>query len=222
MVATANGRQKLAADETQVSNGGAEAIEAGIPYQARVTVVGVASLLFHRWNSESVAEKAKAAKGSTAKKTDNIESYVYRTPEGNLGVAGANFAAAIHLAGKFEQDPRSPRKSMFDLCKAAIVPLDEVAPFEPLTAEWDYEDARRVTVQRAGVTRVRPAMRAGWTITFGLLVNLPEYISPIVLNKLVSNAGRVVGLCDFRPSYGRFAIRQFEVIDADGRPIRFR
>lgn len=203
--------QELAVDSANVTNGAKEAIEAGIPYRLEVRIVGTAPLLFHAWNIESIAEKAASAKGSKAKKTDDLESYVYRTPDGILGVPGQNFAATIQMAGKFMQDPRSPRKSAFDLCKAGVIPLSTVAPFIPETATWDFEHACRVTIQRAGVTRVRPAMREGWRIAFDLLITTPEYLPPATMASLIGNAGRLVGLCDFRPTYGRFAVEHMEV-----------
>ena len=198
--------QTLTVDETQVTNGAKDAIEYGLPYRLEVTLTGTSGLLFHAWNIASIAEKASSAKGSASKKTDNITSYVYRDEHGNLGIPGQNLASCLAIAGKFRQDPRSPRKSAFDLCKAGIVPLSDVASFQPATANWDYEDARRVTIQRAGITRIRPAMRAGWVATFDLLITTPEYLSVPFMADLLSQAGRLVGLCDFRPTFGRFAI----------------
>ncbi len=54
---------------SEVTNGGEEAIETGIPYQVRVRILGAADMLFHRWDNEAVAAKAGAAKNSKAKKT---------------------------------------------------------------------------------------------------------------------------------------------------------
>lgn len=203
-------------DGQQTTNGGKTVVEAGLPYIATVEVRGVAPLLMHNWNSEAVAEKSASAKGSKAKKSDNLESYCYRLPDGRLGVPGMNMAAALCEAARYRQDPRSPRKSMRDLVRAAIVPLDVVAPFLPDRTQWDYEDSRRVAVQRAGVTRVRPAMKEGWRLRFTLLVNVPEYVSVEVLHSLCSAAGRLVGLCDFRPTYGRFEVSHFETGSALG------
>jgi hypothetical protein len=193
-------------DAAQVSNGAQNLIELGFPYKMTIGVVGSAPLLLHAWNVEAIDEKAKSAKGSKTKKTDDVESYAYRDEYGYLGVPGANFAASICQAGRFMQDPRSPRKSALDLCKAGVVPLTITAPFQPLTQKWDYEDMRRVTIQRAGITRIRPAMREGWRLTFDLLINTPEYLPPQTMLKLIGDAGRLVGLCDFRPTYGRFVV----------------
>lgn len=115
----------------------------------------------------------------------------------------------IHAA-KFRQDPRSPRKSAMDLFKAGIVSLTTLAPLG--VDKWDYEHKCRVQVQRNGITRTRPAMKSGWKAAFELMVNLPEYIQPEVLHEVISNAGRLVGMGDFRPTYGRFQVTRFEVV----------
>lgn len=201
-------------DSAQTSNGAKSLIDETTPYLARVSVQGVAPLLFHSWNNESVEEKAKSAKGSKAKKTDDIESYVYRTDKGHLGIPGKNFYASVVEAGRYVQDPRSPRKSARDLCRAGIVPMTIVAPFEPKTKNWDYLDKQRVTIQRASITRSRPAMRDGWRVTFDLLINLPEYIPQVLLTKLLNDAGRLVGVCDYRPTYGRFTVVGFDILSA--------
>lgn len=192
------------------TNEGKTLIETCIPYTVNLQIQGVSDFLFHRWNPEAVDEKASAAKGSVTKKTDNIESYVYRTEDGELAIPGEYVRQAIISAAKFRQDPRSPRKSAMDLYKAGIVTSTNLASVGKST--WDYEDRRRVVVQRAGVNRTRPALKAGWKADFDLICLLPEYISPPALNEVVSQAGRLVGLGDFRPTYGRFVITRFEVI----------
>lgn len=195
---------------TDTTNGAEYTIELSIPYRAEVQIEGVADLLFHRWNNESVEAKATAAKGSKAKKQDDIESYVYRTPGGNLALPGEYLRQATINAAKYRQDPRSPRKSAMDLFKAAIVSLTPLADLG--TAEWDYLDRRRAVVQRNGITRTRPAMLTGWRATFVLMCNLPEYVTPPMLHETITQAGRLVGVGDFRPSYGRFSVQRFEML----------
>jgi archaeosine-15-forming tRNA-guanine transglycosylase len=185
-------------------------IEAGIPCTIEVSLEGVSDLLFHRWNPEAVDEKAKAAKNSKAKRTDDIESYVYRNDAGELCIPGEYLRQAIIHAAKFRQDPRSPRKSAMDLYKAGVLSLTPLASLG--ITKWDYEDKRRVVIQRSAINRIRPAIKTGWRATFELMVNLPEYITPNDLRDVITNAGRLVGLGDFRPTYGRFAISQFDVI----------
>lgn len=191
------------------TNDAAQTIELLTPYVARITVEGTCAILFHRWSCEDVAAKSAAAKGSRGKKFDNPEAYVYRTEDGEIAIPGEYFRQSIIWAAKFRQDPRSPRKSAMDLFKAGIAVLDEMCSLG--VKQWDYLDQRRVTVQRAGITRVRPAMHKGWRCEVSLQVLLPEYIEPMLLNEIAQSAGRIVGVADNRPSYGRFAVVGFDV-----------
>ena len=194
---------------SEVSNGGKTAIESGFPYAVYVTVEGASDMLFHRWNCEAVDAKSKAAKNSVAKKTDDVESYIWRNNENEICIPGEYFRQAIIHAAKFKQDPRSPRKSAMDLFKAGVVSLTGLASLG--TVEWDYLDTRRVMIQRAGVNRTRPAMQQGWTTDLEFQVLTPEYIDPAMFQEVLNTAGRLVGVGDFRPTFGRFFIKQFEV-----------
>jgi len=193
----------------EVTNGGEAAIEYGLPYIAHVTIEGSADFLFHRWNCEAVETKAKAAKNSAAKKTDDIESYVWRNEKGELCCPGEYLRQSVILAAKYKQDPRSPRKSAMDLTKAGVVSLTNLSSFGK--KDWDYEDKRRVVIQRAGVNRVRPAMSAGYRLDFDLMVLVPEYIDQFWLQDTLSMAGRLVGIGDFRPTFGRFNVVKFDI-----------
>lgn len=193
------------------TNGAADIIESEIPYIAEVTIQGTADLLFHRWNCESVAEKSAAKKGSKAKKEDDVESYVYRDEKNFLCLPGEYLRMSLIGASKFRQDPRSPRKSAMDLFKAAIIAMTPLASLG--IKDWSYLDKRRVQIQRNAITRSRPAVKAGWTAKIQLQCNLPEYISPSFLNEVIQQAGKLIGVGDFRPTFGRFQVIQFELID---------
>jgi hypothetical protein len=220
MSVSANGQADVV---ESVSNDGAATIGLSVPYQVRVSIEGTAAVLFHRWSCDDVEAKSKAAKGSAGKKIDNVESYIWRDDEGRICLPGEYLRQSMtnqqNGAAKYRQDPRSPRKSALDLYKAAVVALTDLAPiltpdgkggFEQRT-EWDYLDRRRVTVQRAGITRLRPAFHAGWRATVDLQVLLPEYVAPMDLHSVLSDAGRLVGVGDFRPTFGRFGIMSFDV-----------
>jgi hypothetical protein len=187
-----------------VTNGGADIIETALPYQVAIELCGSSDLLFHRWNDDSVLAKSKAAKGSKAKKTDDVESYVYRNEARHICIPGEYLRASIVGAAKFRQDPRSPRKSAQDLFKAGVVSLTLLADLG--SKDWDYLDRRRVIIQRSAITRIRPAFKIGWTAKFQLMVLTPEYISEEVLRESVALAGRLIGVGDHRPTFGRFDI----------------
>lgn len=192
-----------------VSNDGKQTIGFSELYTVTATLQGTAPFLFHRWSNEAVEAKAKAAKNSRAKKEDDLESYVYRDDKGYLAIPAEYLRQSMITAAKFLQDPRSPRKSAMDLFKAGIVCLNELCSLG--CKDWDYLDKRRVLIQRNAITRMRPAMLSGWKIVASLTVLLPEYIDPTLLQQTMTNAGRLVGLGDFRPTFGRFQIMKFEV-----------
>lgn len=195
------------------TNGAKDIIEYSVPYTVECTIEGTAKFLFHRWNVEAVEAKAGAAKGSKAKKSDDVESYVYRDDAGRLAIPGEYIKQSVVNAARFVQDPRSPRKSAMDLFKAGVVAMDELCSLG--VKDWDYLDRRRVVVQRNGITRVRPALREGWKIRCNLMVLLPEYISQQLLLDRLNAAGRLVGIGDNRPSHGRFQVTNFKVKPLD-------
>lgn len=181
-----------------------------MPYRVEVTIEGVAPILFHAWNVESVESKSKAKKGSAEKKSDDVKSYIYRNDKKEICIPGEYLRGSIVGAAKFQQDPRSPRKSAADLFKAAIISLTPLASLG--AKDWDYLDKRRVVIQRNAITRSRPAMREGWSAKFILMVNLPEYIGQELLNATIQQAGKLIGLGDFRPSFGRFIVTHYSLL----------
>lgn len=194
-----------------VSNDAKVDIEFQTPFMIEARIEGTAPILFHRWSCEAVAEKANAAKGSKAKKSDNTESFVYKDDKGYVCIPSEYFRMAIIHAAKFKQDPRSPRKSAMDLYKAGVCTIGELCSLG--VKEPDYLDRRRVVIQRSAITRSRPAMLAGWKCQVSLQVLLPEYINPQMLNETLQYAGRIVGVGDFRPSFGRFQVTNFNVVE---------
>jgi hypothetical protein len=182
------------------------------PYSVEIELTGACPILFHKWDCEAVGAKAGAKKGSTEKKSDNIESYMYRDQDGHVCIPGEYLRMAMVYAAKFKQDPRSPRKSAFDLFKAGIVSLQELCKINGGIYEPDYLDQRRVVVQRSGITRIRPAFHKGWTAEFIISVNTPEYIDFQLFNEVLQTAGRLIGVGDFRPTYGRFDVTRCKVL----------
>jgi hypothetical protein len=186
-----------------------------VPFSISLTIEGTSDLLFHRWSCESIEEKGSAGKNTKTKKTDDVESYVYRDTAGHICIPGCYIACAVSEAGRYYPDPRSPRKSAKDLIRATVICENTLSPVlvggKP-AKEWQYLDKRRVTIQRNGITRIRPAFEEGWKCDFTLTSMAPEYISPEFLRTLVDCAGKFIGVADFRPSHGRFVVSKWETV----------
>jgi hypothetical protein len=192
-----------------VSNDAKRIIATAEPYYVHIGIRGTSKLLFHAWSPEAVEEKAAAAKGSKAKTTDDVESYLVRNGDGVICMPTEYLRQSIIHAAKYQQDPRSPRKSAMDLFKAGFVAGEELMPLGK--TKWDFEDKRRVVVQRSGINRIRPGFHEGWQVEALFEVLLPEYITPERLQEALATAGRVVGVGDFRPTFGRFATARFDL-----------
>lgn len=202
---------KAILEKPEILNGVENPVKFDSPYVVQVEIVGACPIIFHRWSCEDVASKAAAKKGSKEKKSDNVESFIYRDEDGHIGLPGEYLRMSLCYAAKFKQDPRSPRKSAFDLCKAGIISLTEIAKINGGTKNWDFIDQRRVVIQRNSITRMRPAFLKGWSAEIDLMINIPEYLDYNFVSELLSSAGRLIGVGDFRPSFGRFNIAKCKV-----------
>ena len=205
------------------SNGAKTIIESDLPITLRVTIEGVSGILFHRWDCDAVEEKSKAKKGSATKKTDNVESYLYRVEQGNpksaIAVPGEYLRQALIGASKNFRDPSSKgNASLMGKAKASLIMATELSPLYRIDDGGkrievvDYvEDRRRVTIQKAAITRVRPMVPEGWRADFLVTSLLPEYIDANLIAELAGMAGKFVGLADFRPTFGRFRVVSCDV-----------
>ncbi len=176
------------------------------PYQAEIQIQGTADLLLNRWNDDRVA----LANGSS----DEVEARVYRCPDGTLGIPGGYLQQAIVKAAPYQRIPRFLHGDALNLYRAGIAVSTDLASLG--SDSWDYLDLRRVRIvgRNATQTRTRPAMRAGWTAAFLVQVVLPEYIRPDDLRAALEDAGKLVGIGDFRPTFGRFALTRFALLSA--------
>lgn len=97
---------------------------------------------------------------------------------------------------------------------AAVFVTDDIIPIEydgPRTVEgmWKLRERfvlrKACKVAQAKIMRTRPMIPTGWKITFTL-----EFDDTIVneanLKKAMIDAGALIGLCDWRPRFGRFIV----------------
>ena len=91
-----------------------------------------------------------------------------------------------------------------------LAPICSASTDEP-SKDWDYLDRRQVVIEQKAITRCRPALRRARKADFQLMVITPEYISPQDLHARLIDAGRLVGIGDFRPSFGRYQVTSFDI-----------
>lgn len=196
--------------------------------KVRVTIQGTSPLLMNRFTEANEV----AVSGGTAmtfkghKGTPREQAEVKRYADldtGALFLPGANIFACLIAAGTFHKAGKSKLTTM----KTSLIPaglmVDElVCPLhdekgEPLTA---FEvDSRSVVIPSTGgrVMCHRPRVDA-WNCTFTVEIDT-EMFSPNLIRAIVDDAGKKIGLGDYRPArkgpFGRFVVSKWEIVEND-------
>ena len=182
----------------------------------QVTIKGNCPMLMHKdtlANPLDPATKKHKDLTAGAKRTEATEMAIQKS-EFMAGLyidadgpylPGNNLHAAIHAASKaFKLGVK---------VNAALMIAEDRARLEyegPRDAEGLYADRRFVDVRGIRLTgnkrlmRCRPVFndwKASFTIAF-----FPDQISKAQIEKCLHHAGRIVGIGDYRPRFGRFSV----------------
>jgi hypothetical protein len=190
-------------------------------YTISVEVEGTTPLLQHKFGGKTQAAIKEPSKKVIGKLDYSLEwlDSCYQE-DGNLVQPGNHFEGAMIKAAVSEKIQGARGKSYKDLFLSAvyvrpvIIPFNMKIPKDPGTNLFDepiYIDERRAVVQRAPVMRRRLAFAPGWKLAFMIEVNEDEkHLQREVVNKVLVQAGRYVGIGDYRPRFGLFMVTKFE------------
>lgn len=188
-------------------------------YSVEVKIKGLSPLLQHRYplpEFETLSSGGKKKTGET-NYSQEWRQYLYVNGEDEIYQPAIHIEAAMVKAAVNFKIQGKRGKSYKDLFAGNVFVSPEeilhgVKEPEALDADADkrlYLDMRPVVVSRARVVRLRPAFKAGWTLEFQVEV-LDDQIPQNVLHDVLALAGKTVGIGDFRPRFGRFAVTRFE------------
>ncbi len=118
-----------------------------------------------------------------------------------------DFEKAIEQAANLFTIPGMKGKRYRDRARAFVIVEPFLIPIEP----QDYHvDSRPVVIQRNRVMRLRPCFPK-WNLRFQIR-NLDSQLLPNdKIGQFLEYAGRLNGVGDYRPKYGRFAVTHFKV-----------
>lgn len=192
--------------------------------QLKFTVVGVSALLLH--NPANLADKsspiAKAIREITDKKgknrTDSDDAELqrlehlgglYLNEDDRVVIPGENIEGMLLAAAKaFRMGPKAKAgcfcEDNFLLSYKGPKKPDELFKARDAKGRQTFVDRRFVVVDRKRIMRTRPRFDS-WSLSFQVTY-ATDVLSPGDIAKWVAHAGRLIGLCDSRPKFGRFKV----------------
>jgi hypothetical protein len=184
-----------------------------------VVIEGITPLLMNRFTESSEVLLSSGTSptyksGSKGTPREQAEPKRYADAKGTLYVPGPNIFAALIAAGTFHKAGKSKITTM----KTSLVPagiLVEELVCSLNTDKWEV-DSRSVVIPSTGgrVMCHRPRVD-NWSCSFTLDVD-ESMFAPNLVRALVDDAGKKIGLGDFRPArkgpFGRFVVKKWDVI----------
>lgn len=182
--------------------------------KVRITLEGTAPLLLHNVRLANPLDPiAKAMKEITSKrkKTDDdyerlarleFEGGLYHLADIGPYLPGANIEKAIHRAAVITRNGTQVTRGLWVLENENPLIYDGPRDIEGL---WQAGFWWTTAVKPSGTTtvmRTRPRFR-DWLVETTAEVD-PGQLNLEVLRQILNDGGTMVGLCDYRPRYGRY------------------
>jgi hypothetical protein len=150
--------------------------------------------------------KAKK-RGDLPNVQEDAEVRAYRMKDRTLFIPSAAFyGALINSSAAY----KIGKKGASSLVAGTV----RVWPDEISLGTKQYEiDLRPVVVQRSRIVRARPCLKE-WSASFQIIYDSTYGITPELLNKMFTEAGKRIGILDFRPQhrgqFGRFVVTSWK------------
>lgn len=188
----------------------------------RLTCTGTTPLLMHNSRlsnpTDPVAKSMKRVSSKRTKTDDDHEELARLEHMGSLYfdaemgpfIPGQNFERCLLDAARVTKAGKKVERGVFIETNVNPLAYDGPRTLDGLWADENFRHTASVKVQQNRVTRTRPQFRT-WAVDAdgmfdGAVISLEE------LGEIAETAGRMIGLGDWRPRFGRFDA-QIEVID---------
>lgn len=134
---------------------------------------------------------------------------VYETDDGLVGIPSWNVFKSFQEGARLNKLGRHVERGLLPM-GVDIAPLKHDGP-NTARSMWDAGcyDQRSVKVGQSKVTRTRPMFR-NWSIDVAFALDT-EILRRDEFEMVAENAGRLVGLGDYRPRFGRYDVEVSEV-----------
>lgn len=182
----------------------------------KIRVTGLSPLLQHDDKTANpfnpFTKRLKEISGKRKKTEDDLldmariewEASLYYTPDAGYFIKAECFEGTFLAAAKafkqgttFKQAVAIPSNPVFEFKHSKLSP-------DQLFAMDEYKDFRTVKVMNSKVLRCRPIF-TNWACTVELWYDELRFDESDMI-RIVEYAGKYIGVCDYRPKFGRFNV----------------
>ena len=176
-----------------------------------VAIRGTKPLLMCKPTEFDLSDMPKRRRGEHLDPRTEAEMRLYKDDKGNIVIPAVNVKACIRDAGRNYKVKGRGRTTFAAMIRAAI---DVQPPLIPLIHDGWTVDVRPVVIQGSGrILRARPRFDK-WELRFKIINRDPTVIHEDMLRRILEDAGRYIGLCDFRPEFGTFEVVEFKKVES--------
>ena len=183
-----------------------------------VQIEGQTPLLMNRFTDETEVKlnsgTSAVARGDKGTPREQAERTAYKDDRGDLYIPGPNLFRAIIDAGKFHKVGKSKVTTQKSTLVTAAMALSAIVI--PLNTKAFEVDSRSVVIPSTGGRIMKYRARLDkWSMTFDLEVDTTMF-SVGFARTLVDDAGKRIGLGDFRPDrkgpFGKFNVTKWKEV----------
>jgi len=173
----------------------------------KVTIRGVSPLLQHRFpDADQIETKSRKRAGS--RQEEDIEKSLYRLPDGVIYQPSEHILGAMIRSASNFLIVGKRKKSYKELVKAVLFIEPECIVHKKQKWGVDQRIVRIPPGTGAMVLRSRPRFE-NWELDFTITTS-EEQMAFETIKEILDYAGRIVGIGDHRPRFGRFTVTRFE------------
>jgi hypothetical protein len=190
-----------------------------------IHATGITPLLLNKFTDEAAIMASGGTRGASAgaeRKTplDICESKLYRGLDGGLIIPQPNLLRSLVDGGRFhkvgKKQVTTKEESMMFACvdiEDAEIPLIHKAP-------WKVDTRPVVIPSTKGRILAHRPMFDDWRLEFTVQLD-PSILGPGIFRKIVDDAGKRIGLGDFRPArkgpYGKYRVDHWQIVEQEVR-----
>lgn len=179
-------------------------------------ITGTSPLMMHAdtlANPLNAITKAHKELTSKRKKTDDDHEAIaksefvagaYWSDQDGFFIPGANFDATFWAGAKLSKMGVHWKRGAMVMTDRATLLFDGPSNPEKLWEDRRFVDCRGVKVGQAKLMRYRPIFLE-WATRLEVAVN-PDVLSLGEVKKAIDDAGALIGVCEYRPRFGRFGV----------------